>query len=311
MISLKEKLYVDSVIQYVKKYYSDDIDMIVAYGSFVRGDMHEKSDIDLFFIPATEKGYLASFQVIIEDVGYDFFPISWERLKQIARYEDPLTSLLIEGQIIYHRNDKVFNQFEELRTYCVHFDHFEEKLKKLIFDAKYLYFDYPKTLPDILTKCTMAVAYFNHVPLRRGMMDFENELASLQKPSLFTENIKLLIESPSKRGLRKFIEDTESFVLPKEEVEQVSSGFYEEMKSIYQKGLHTTSPYKQFFIQYIIESETANAFSHDAVFPKVSKNYMEWIQSHEARMIEFLKEKEIPIHDYSTVEDFLTFFLKI
>jgi len=311
VISLKEKLYVDSVIKYVKKFYSDDIDMIVAYGSFVRGDMHEKSDVDLFFIPATENGFLASFQVIIEDVGYDFFPVSWERLKQIARYEDPLTSLLVEGQIIYHRNDKVFNQFEELRTYCVHFDHFEEKLKKLIMDVKYLYFDYPKTLPDILTKCALAVSYFNHVPLRRGMMDFENELAPLKKPFLFIENIKLLIESPSKKGLRKFIEDTEEFVLPKEEIQPIGSGFYEEMKSIYQKGLHTTSPYKQFFIQNIIETETAIAFGPKVEFPKPSKNYADWITSHEAKMVEILHHQDVPIHDYASVEDFLTFFLKI
>lgn len=309
---MKERLYVDSVINYVKKYYREDIDLIVAYGSFIRGDMHEKSDVDLFFVPANEKGYLASFEVIIDEVGFDFFPIPWERVKQIARYDEPLTSLLLEGQIIYHRNDQVFNQFEELRTYCVHFSHFEEKLKNLIFDAKYLYFDYPKTLPEILTKCALAIAYYNHVPLRRGMMDFETELQPLDKPTLFIENIKLLIESPSKRGLRKFIADTEKFVFPdKPSSEEIGSGFYEELKSMYQKGLHTTSPYKQFFIQSIIEKETQVVFGKEANFPKPSKNFYEWIQHHERKMVDLLKEKNIPIREYQNIEDFLTFFLKI
>ncbi len=306
-----ENRYIKSVIDYTKKYYENDIDCIVAYGSFVRGEMHEHSDIDLFYIPATDRGYVANFQVIINEIGYDFFPISWERLTAIADYRDPLTSLLLEGVVVYHRNDEVFNHFEKRRMECVHFDKFNDLIPGLIKEMKYLYFDYPATLPDILTKAAMAVAYYNHQPLRRGMMDFENELKDFEKPILFIENIKLAIESPSKLFIHKLIIDVENFTCNKNNsVTTLYPGFYEELKSIYQKGHETTSVYKQFFLRHIIEKETENYFKNSISFPKQTGHFSDWLDNHEELVKTTLVNENIHIHEYQSLDDFITFYLK-
>ncbi|MDD3478021.1 MAG: nucleotidyltransferase domain-containing protein [Candidatus Izemoplasmatales bacterium] len=309
---MKENAYIQMVTDYVRHHFAEDIDLICAYGSFVRGKMHEKSDIDLFFVPSTPRGYQASFQVIIDDIGYDFFPISWDRLKAIANYDDPLTSLILEGQIVYHRNDACFNRFEEIRSYTVHFQRFEEKIPGLIDEAKRLFFEYPETLPEILIKCAMAVAYQNHTPLRRGMMDFENELAPLELPPLFLENIKFLIEEPTRSLAHKMILDTEEFVTKKvEPVVPSKSGFYEELKSIYQKGHATTSVYKQYFITHLIEKETKAMFPNATGFPKAKSPFSHWLHAHEKHLLQILEEENIPIREYKSMEDFETLFLKI
>lgn len=309
---MKENRYIEKVIEYTKKYYKEDIDGIVAYGSFVRGDMHEHSDIDLFFIPSSERGFMAAFQVIIEDIGYDFFPLTWDRLIKISKFEDPLTSLILEGVMVYHRHDEVFNRFEELRKDTVHFERYESLLPGIVKELKYLYFDYPETIPDILTKCVMAVMYKNHLPLRKGMMDFEKELESVRKPHLFIENIKFLIENPTKKGIKQLIQTCESFLFEKEEeINELYPGFYEELKSLYQKGHETTSVYKQFFIKSIIEKESTSYFGPSFSFPKQNKGYDEWLNEHESKVINILSEKNVMIHEYTTLEDFLLFYLKV
>ena len=57
----------------IKVKYSDDIAVVVCYGSYITGSAYQKSDLDFFFIPKTNKGYEMNMQFIIDDIGYDFW----------------------------------------------------------------------------------------------------------------------------------------------------------------------------------------------------------------------------------------------
>ena len=35
------------------------------------------SDLDFYFIPSTPRGYEMSYQFIVDDIGYDLWPVSW------------------------------------------------------------------------------------------------------------------------------------------------------------------------------------------------------------------------------------------
>ncbi|WLR54502.1 hypothetical protein LC048_19030 [Mesobacillus subterraneus] len=44
------------LIEKIKKDYRDDVACVVIMGSYIYGDSHSRSDLDLYFIPKTERG---------------------------------------------------------------------------------------------------------------------------------------------------------------------------------------------------------------------------------------------------------------
>jgi len=306
---MKPSKYVDAVLEMVKTKYHDQIDIVTVYGSYARDEMHPHSDIDMFFIPRTNEGFSATFEVIIDDVGYDFFPISWNRLEGIAHYKEPLVSLLLEGTVLFHHDEEAFAKYKHLQQVAKDYQEFEGSIRLLQEEIKALYFDYPSSLPEILSKCILMVAYKNKTYLKKGTLYFEEELASMQKPHLFVENIKFLISEPSLKQTKKFIQDTFDFVEEKNTSQIHAEGFYEELKSIYQKGHETTDLYKQFFIRGIIERETKSLFQDRYQFPKTPR-FEDFLDQHEREMRKVLQSLDCHILEYDNVDEFIALYLK-
>ena len=74
--SVNEKL-----IHWIKKKvlleYSNDICLVVLYGSFTNGTAHAKSDVDCYFIPKTQRAYSFTHTLIIYYLVYHIFTISF------------------------------------------------------------------------------------------------------------------------------------------------------------------------------------------------------------------------------------------
>jgi hypothetical protein len=68
-----------------------------------------------FFIPACDHGYLLAKTFIIEDMGYDLFPMSWKRVEGLAALNERIAYCLAESEILYARNDTDRERFELLR----------------------------------------------------------------------------------------------------------------------------------------------------------------------------------------------------
>lgn len=119
---------VDWIINKVKKEYAMDISLVLIYGSYVNGTANAKSDVDCYFIPKTERGYHLAVDFIIADVGYDIFPISWERVERIADLDESLSPLVGDVQIIYCSDSKDLEHFKNL----------QDKLKKNLSDKEYI-----------------------------------------------------------------------------------------------------------------------------------------------------------------------------
>ncbi len=104
------------LVDYARKEYPRDIAIIAVYGSQIRGTARPNSDIDMFYIPAAERGYKASFQFILNGVGYDFWPISWERAANMAGFNEAKTALIADSKVIYARTRKDLKRFKDLRA---------------------------------------------------------------------------------------------------------------------------------------------------------------------------------------------------
>jgi len=68
-----------------------------------------------FFIPACDHGYSLARTFIIEDMGYDLFPMSWQRVEGLANLNEGIAFCLADSEILYARNDADRERFELLR----------------------------------------------------------------------------------------------------------------------------------------------------------------------------------------------------
>lgn len=116
------------IINKVKTEYADDISLVLIYGSYINGTAHGKSDVDCYYIPKTERGYHLAADFIIDGVGYDIFPVSWERAVGIADLQESLSLLIGDAEILYYSDSRDLERFMTL----------QERLKRNLSDEKYV-----------------------------------------------------------------------------------------------------------------------------------------------------------------------------
>lgn len=96
--------------------YADDISIVALYGSYINGTANPKSDIDCYFIPKTERAYQFATDFILCGIGYDIFPISWERAGNIADLKEVLLPLIGDAWILYYNTEEDLARFKALQS---------------------------------------------------------------------------------------------------------------------------------------------------------------------------------------------------
>ncbi len=99
----------------VRLEYKEDISLLVVYGSYLYGTEDSSSDVDLYFIPRNERAYELGRTFIIGGIGYDLFPMRWERVEGLATLNEPLVSLLGSAEIAYSGSADERGRFETLQ----------------------------------------------------------------------------------------------------------------------------------------------------------------------------------------------------
>ena len=77
------------------------IGLLALYGSYLNGTAGERSDIDVYYIPADDGARDFARTFILDGVGYDIYPRSWENLAAIASMENFMTPCLADVQVLY------------------------------------------------------------------------------------------------------------------------------------------------------------------------------------------------------------------
>ncbi|MCH5194112.1 MAG: nucleotidyltransferase domain-containing protein [Oscillospiraceae bacterium] len=99
----------------VKTKYRDDISMVLIYGSYVNGTANAMSDVDCYYIPKTDRGYEMAVDFIINGVGYDIFPMTWDRVENIAALKEVLLPCVGDVRILYYNSDEDLERFRQLQ----------------------------------------------------------------------------------------------------------------------------------------------------------------------------------------------------
>ena len=107
--------------------FAGELSLVVSYGSHWNGTAGPLSDVDCYFVPKTERGLAFGCQFVLQGVGYDIFPMSWERLRGIARLEESLTPLVGDAQVLYYGDEGDLTRFRAL----------ERELRQCLQDSAY------------------------------------------------------------------------------------------------------------------------------------------------------------------------------
>ena len=109
-----KKQLIDIIIKKIEKEYKNDIELLVRY-DIKSKSVENNPGLNLYFIPKTEKANQLSFQFIIDGIGYDLFPMKWDRLLKVAAMDSPQAYLFKEAEILYVGDEEAFFRFNQLK----------------------------------------------------------------------------------------------------------------------------------------------------------------------------------------------------
>lgn len=111
-----DKELIDWAINKIKSEYKEDIALLIGQvGACKTPDDEQNMSFD-FFVPATERGNNLATTFIIEDMGYDLYPISWERLEGIANFNEPrMIFAVAKGEVIYAKTEEYRKRFNDIK----------------------------------------------------------------------------------------------------------------------------------------------------------------------------------------------------
>lgn len=117
----EDKKISEWAINKIKTEYPNDVALLIGHGfdkleQVAPGDTlrQYKGEFD-YFVPDTERAYNLSQSFIVDGIGYDLYPRSWESVASMADLDDCHTSCLADANVLYARSETDRNRFEALR----------------------------------------------------------------------------------------------------------------------------------------------------------------------------------------------------
>ena len=234
---MDNKKICDWVIDKIKAEYQEDVALLIGHGFDAMDEVapedtlrNVKGEFD-YFIPETDRAYEISQSFIVNGVGYDLYPRSWNSIAAMADLNDCHTSCLADANILYAKSEKEVKRFEEAR-------------KKLLENLNNAGFSYGKAMERlnismdiyqtmifsdklheirasagyIIDYLAQAVAFVNGKYFKRGPLYQLEEMRSFSEiPPFFTEDYREIIHAVSavdiKHLCKNIIKHTRDFLL--------------------------------------------------------------------------------------------------
>lgn len=237
------------VINKIEKEYKDDIALLIGIKGHSTNDDGHGECFD-FFVPATERGNELTETFIIDGIGHDLYPRSWERLENSVNLDD-MALLLDQATILYARSEDEVKRFEDCRNrmwknlnndsfvYAKALEYMDKALeiyRTIIFEDK-LY--RVRSEADCIHEClSKAVAFMNHTYTESPVYS-ENQAYNGQEenrlyycpemkivPDGFFANARKLLEAKNADSLKETIfallKTTRAFILERKPVKSAA-----------------------------------------------------------------------------------------
>jgi len=115
-------------IKKIESDYPDDVCLLIKHTTLnLEKDMDDT--VFGFYIPATNRANGLSRTFIVNGIGHDLFPMSWERIEGMADIKDYNTTCLADGVVLWARNEEDRQRFTSL----------QERLRANLKNPQYMY----------------------------------------------------------------------------------------------------------------------------------------------------------------------------
>lgn len=330
------------LIEKISKDYKEDIALVVIMGSHIYGETHNRSDLDMFFVPNTERGYNLGFTFIIDGIGFDYWPISWERLERIANFDEKITSIITEGKVLYYSSAEDIERYNQIKKKALDTNDRRKFINKACEKLNEVYKVYyellnANTISDarkyaigIIYTITHALSLLNRITVKRGRGKLKQEILSMPLvPDGFSELYDTVFTLSDidaiKKAYGQLIRNTENLILREKEKisEKVSfvdafNGFYEEMINFYNKIYHaceTRDAVTALFASVELTDDIDKFLKNSGVSAKhlpdlvgaFDPNDLEPLvstaQNHKVKFVELLTVNGVNIREFASFDD--------
>ncbi len=113
----RNRKIIEAVIRKAERSCPGSLALIGVYGSFLTGDTHPASDLDLLILINDERGWQLSAAFIQDDlhIGHDLYCTTWDSLRQDAAYHHPHIAKLLDAKVVWCADEKYRTELEKLR----------------------------------------------------------------------------------------------------------------------------------------------------------------------------------------------------
>lgn len=329
------------LMEKIEKDYKEDIALLVVMGSYIYNETHSRSDLDMYFVPKTKRGENLGKVFIIDGIGFDFWPISWERLEGIANHEERITSIVTEGKVLYYGSEEDLKRFNQLRERGLDTTDRRKFINKSKEQFQKTYQPYVKLLTDhslsdarkhameIVFSITHATALLNGTSIKRGRGKLKREIlnmnlipkdfSSLYDTVFISQDISELKNNYGQlmMNMRELLEKEDRKEEKNLSFEEQLEGYYEELINFYNKIHHACEIgdiYTALFAAVEIHKELEGAFSGTdevtkdlpdiigAFDPENLERFLAVVLEHQAQLFQLLKSNNVPIRVF---DDFI------
>ena len=198
------------VIGKIEKEYKEDVCLLIGNHSLKLEQDTDGASFS-YFIPANEKAYGLAKTFIVDGIGYDLYPRSWERIENMANLDDYNPTCLGYAQILYYRNEEDKNHFlamqaklqENLKTMEFMFKKALEKLNVAMEIYQTMMFEdsigkVRMAAGFIADYLSVAVAFVNQTYFKYSQINQMTELSAMKDiPENFIHYYKAIIHADS------------------------------------------------------------------------------------------------------------------
>ena len=253
----KDTRLADWAVRKIESEYRDDVCLLLEHKT-LKLEKDIEADTFSFYIPATNRANGLSRTFIINGIGYDLFPMSWERIERTADVKEYNTTCLADAVILWSRTDEDRRRFislqARLKANLQNPQYMFERAKKWFSTVKEIFqdtlfenrlFKVRENAGFICDLLSITVAFVNHNYFSHGQTSQLSVLTGMEKlPDNFIKLYEAIIMEPSpdeqKRLCHEIIVNTKVFLDERERTSATQNApDFSELASWYQELCYT------------------------------------------------------------------------
>ena len=327
------------LIDKIRRDYKDDVSIVHVHGSYAYNDTHDLSDLDIYFVPKTRRGFDLGCTFILDGIGCDFWALSWERLERIASHGERTASIVTEGKVLYYASNEDLVRFETLKERALdtsNRDKWHGRARKALNEAYKDGFllQNAETLSGVHTHAigliyslSFVIAQLNQTTIKRGRKLLKQEILAMPLvPDNFGTLYDTLFSSHDIQAVQNscalLLQNTEKLLSeamtkPPAPFAETFGGWYEEMIQSYNKIYHACEVgdiYTPLFASVEFSYGLERMLGRVGVFPELpdmvaafDNENLEGIvtvaHAHQAAFESLLRENGLQPLTFSTLEE--------